>query len=153
MFDFDRYQASLSGSMSLTPDEKSPTAVGKTMKSGYGVNETATAQVSTDQPSAVTGIQTAVAYFPEFQYRTYWRVLERLQSGLQSRFSFTVNLFSTYHRRTHFTPIWMQDGSYTHYTQLLDSWTPAGMLRINVSDSVTIRGNLWSDWHQAPVKP
>lgn len=153
MFDFDRFEASLSASMSLVPDEKNPTAAGKTMKSGYGVNQTAKAQVSTNQPSAVTGIQTALTYFPEFQYQTYWRLLERLQSGLKSEFAFAVNPYSTYHRRTHFTPIWMKDGSYTPYTRLMDSWTPAGMLQMSVNDSVTIQGNLWEDWHQAPVSP
>lgn len=152
-FDYDRFEASLSASMSLVPDEKNPTAAGKTMKSGYGVNQMVQAQVSTNQPSAVTGIQTAVTYFPEFQYQTYWRLLERLQSGLQSEFAFAANPYSTYNRRTHFTPIWMKDGAYTPYTKLLDSWTPAGMLRMSVNDSVTIQGNLWEDWHQAPVNP
>ena len=35
MFDLDRYQAGLSANMAIKPDDKSPTASGKVMKSGY----------------------------------------------------------------------------------------------------------------------
>ena len=44
------------------------------------------------------------------------------------------------------------DGSYVPHTWLLDCWTPAGMLSMNLTDSVTIRGNLWEEWHIAPAK-
>lgn len=152
-FDWDAYHASLSASMSIIPDAKNPTASGKTMKSGYGVNQTTTANVSTNQPSAVTDAQNAVTYFPEFQYKTYWRLLERTQSGYSSKFKFAANKYSTYERRTHFSPIWFPDGSYTPYTWLIDCWTPDGMLSMNLTDSVNINGNLWADWHIAPVKP
>lgn len=54
MFDLDRYQASLSASMAIKPDDKSPTASGTVMKSGYGITETVSARVSTNQSSAVT---------------------------------------------------------------------------------------------------
>lgn len=152
-FDWLSYSASLSAAMSIVPDAKSPTASGKTMKSGYGVNQSTTANVSTNQSSAVTDAQTAVTYFPEFRYETYCRQLERTRSGYSSIFEFKPNKYSTYNRRTHFTPIWFSDGSYKPYTWLIDCWTPAGMLSANLTDSVTIRGSLWDDWHIAPVKP
>jgi hypothetical protein len=152
-FDYNSYSASLSASMRITPDAKVPTASGKTMKSGYGINQVTTANISTNQSSAVTGAQTAVTYFPEFQYQTYWRLLDRTGDEYNARFEFAKNRYSTYNRRTHFTPIWMPDGSYTPYTYLEDCWTPAGMLGMNLTDSVTISGNLWSDWHIAPVRP
>jgi len=152
-FDWLSYSASLSASMNVVPDAKAPTRYGKTMKSGYGVNQTVTANVSTNQSSAVTDPQTAVTYFPEFRYETYWRQLERTQYGYSSKFEFKSNQYSTYKRRTHFTPIWFPDGSYMPYTWLIDCWTPAGMLSMNLADSVTIRGSLWDDWHIAPVKP
>lgn len=152
-FDWLSYSASISAAMSIVPDAKSPTASGKTMKSGYGVNQSTTANVSTNQSSAVTDAQTAVTYFPEFLYETYWRQLERTRSGYSSIFEFKPNKYSTYNRRTHFTPIWFSDGSYKPYTWLIDCWTPAGMLSMNLTDSVTIRGSLWDDWHIAPVKP
>jgi len=152
-FDFDRYHASLSASMSIKPDDKNPTASGKTMKSGYGINQTVTANVSTNQSSAVTGAQNAVTYFPEFQYKSFWRLLDRSGGSYSPTFEFKKNEYSTYNRRTHFTPIWMSNGSYTPYTWLIDCWTPTGMLSMNLTDSVTISGNLWTDWHIAPQNP
>ena len=151
-FDYNSYSASLTGSMKIKPDDKSPTATATTLKSGYGVQEQVTAKVTTDQSAAVTAAQNAVTYFPEFGYGTYWRLLEASVSGRSTTFQFKANPYSTYNRRTHFTPIWYPDGSYTPYTWLLDCWTPAGMLSMNLTDSVTIRGNLWEEWHIAPAK-
>lgn len=152
-FDQDWYQASLSGGMNIDPDEKSPTAMGDTIKSGYGYNQKVTANVSTNQSSAVTGAQNAVTYFPEFNYQTYWRLLERTSGDYHAKFEFKENEYSTFGRRTHFTPIWMPDGTYTAYTWLLDCWTPKGMLSIDLSDHVEIQGDLWLDWHIGPVSP
>lgn len=152
-FDFDRYHASLSASMSIKPDDKNPTASGKTMKSGYGINQTVTANVSTNQSSAVTGAQNAVTYFPEFQYKSFWRLLDRSGSSYSPTFEFKKNEYSTYNRRTHFTPIWIPDGIYTPYTWLIDCWTPTGMLSMNLTDLVSISGNLWTDWHISPQNP
>ena len=149
-FDLDRYSASLTASMELTADEKSPTASGKTLKSGYGFQKRVTTHVSTNQTSAVTPAQNAVTYFPEFGYEHYWRLLERMSGGLGMTHEFQENPYSTYGRRTHFSPIWYPDGSYTPYTWLIDCWTPVGMLSMNLTDTLTIDGNLWSDWHIAP---
>lgn len=151
-FDYDSYSASLTAAMSITPDEKSPTSTATTLKSGYGVQQSVTARVTTTQSSAVTSVQNAVTYFPEFGYETYWRLLKANISGKSTDFSFKANPYSTYNRPTHFTPIWYPDGSYTPYTWVLDCWTPAGMLSINLTDSVTVRGNLWEEWHIAPAK-
>lgn len=149
-FDLKRYSASLSTSMSIKCDDKNPTASGRTMKSGYGINQTVTGSVSSNQSTAVTQPQNAVSYFPEFRYETYWRLLERMGSG---RFEFQKNNYSTYKNRTHFTPIWMPDGSYTVNTWLIDAWTPEGMLSANLTDSLTIRGSLWDDWHVSAKNP
>lgn len=151
-FDLDQYAASLSGSMALKTDEKSPTATPSTIKSGYGVNISVEASASTSQSSATTPPQNAVSYFPEFYYETYWRLLERTRSGYSAAFEFKYNHYSTYNRRTHFTPIWMPDGGYQVYTYLLDCWTPDGMLSMNLTGSVQIAGDLWDDWHIAPQK-
>ena len=139
--------------MSIKCDSKNPTANGRTMKSGYGINESVTASITSNQSTAVTHPQNAVAYFPEFQYKTYWRLLEKIQSGSTARFEYKRNPYSTYNNRTHFTPIWMPDGSYTVNTWVIDAWTPVGMLSMNLTDSLSIRGNLWNDWHIAPLKP
>ena len=151
-FYLDYYSASLSASMNLTTDAKAPTATDTTIKSGYGVNVKVTTRASSSQTSATTYAQNAVSYFPEFYYKTYWRLLDKTRSGYSAEFEFKNNHYSTYNRRTHFTPIWMPDGTYTVYTYVLDMWTPDGMLAMNLTDSVQINGNLWSDWHIAPIK-
>lgn len=152
-FDLDQYTARLSSDMKITNDSKNPTASGSVFKSGYGINQTVTAKVSSNQSSAITYAQNAVSYFPEFRYETYWRLLERVSSGSNARFEFRKNNYSTYENRIHFTPIWMPDGAYTVNTWLIDVWTPDGMLSMNLTDTLTIKGNLWQDWHIAPLNP
>lgn len=155
-YDFfrDNYSASMTATTRIEPDEKNPTASGSTMKSGYGINNTVTATVSTSAPmSHYTYGQTAVSYFPEFNYTTYWRLLDRLSSGKTARFQIAENIYSTYKQRVHFSPVWFPDGSYTVNTHVMDIWTPAGMLCANLTDSVTISGSLYDDWHIAPGNP
>lgn len=151
-FDYNSYSASLSATMDITPDSLSPSATATALKSGYGIQERVTARVTTTQSSAVTAAQNAVTYFPEFGYEGFWRLLKSSISGKRSTFTFKENPYSTYDRPTHFTPIWYPDGSYTPYTWLLDCWTPAGMLSMNLTDSVRISGDLWEEWHIAPSK-
>lgn len=155
-YDFfrDNYSASMTATTRIEPDEKVPTAAGDTMKSGYGVSNTVTATVSTSAPmSHYTYGQTAVSYFPEFNYSIYWRLLEQLSSGKTARFQFAENIYSTYKQRVHFSPVWFPDGSYTVNTHVMDIWTPAGMLCANLTDSVSISGSLYDDWHIAPGNP
>jgi hypothetical protein len=145
------YRAVLSSGMSLLPDDKDPTAKGKLMKSGYGVKISVDGKVRSSASSAnVTAAQTAVTYFPEFSYHTYWRLLDLKRDGLSSAFHFKTNQYSTYGRRVHFTPLWYPDGTYTAYTYLEDAWTPAGMLSANLTDYVKIKGNVYDDWHVGP---
>ena len=144
------HSATLGASATLSPDGNSPTAYGNTLKSGYGVTIQVSGTVYRGGDAAVTGVQNAISYFPEFYYATYWRLLDRLGGG---RFCFKVNPYSTLGARTHFTPIWMPDGDYSVSTTVFDAWTPVGMLSKNVTSGVTISGNLWDDWHVAPVNP
>lgn len=143
-FRSNSYSVSMSANMQITCDEKNPTNVGRTMKSDYGINETVTASISGNGQH--TELQNAVAYFPEFYYKTYWRLLEYTNGALE----FRKNKYSTYNNRTHFTPLWYPDGNYKVYTWAIDCWTPAGMLSANLTDSLTIKGNVFDDWHIAP---
>ena len=152
-FSLDRHSASLTGEMSITPDQHNPTAGDRIMKSGYGINQIVTTDVRSTQTSATTSAQNAVSYFPEFKYEQFWRLLELTGDGNSTQFQFQQNKYSTFRNRTHFTPVWMPDGDYTVNTWLIDSWTPAGMLSMNLIDSLTIRGSLWDDWHIAPLSP
>lgn len=151
-YQHNTYRASLLPNMKISPDGKVPTADGNNMKSGYGIRETISAKVDTNQSTAVTGAQNAVTYFPEFKYKDYWRLLDLTQGGLDAQFQFKNNKYSTYDGRTHFTPVWYPDGAYQAYTWLLDVWTPKGMLSANLNDTVVIHGSLWDDWHIAPLK-
>ena len=137
-YEYTGYSASISGVMSLMPDDIVPTASGKAMKSGYGVKQDVTATLSTDAPTShITHPQTAFSVFPEFQYQTYLRLLQRVSSGRSAKFTFQPNDVSTYNRTVHFTPIWFPDSTnYTVFTQVWDTWTPDGMLSINLNDYV-----------------
>lgn len=148
---FNKYTASLTAKMSLLPDDKSPTAKGKVMKSGYGVKVSVTGNVTGSAPNShITGLQTAVAYFPEWKYKSYWRLLDLTRSGNPSTLEFKSNKYSTYNRRVHFTPLWYPDGRYDASVYAFDAWTPAGMLVANLNDYVTIKGNVYDDWHVGP---
>jgi hypothetical protein len=142
--------ATMYGSMNLSPDETSPTDYGDVTKSGYGVKVYVTGDLYFSGTPYATGVQHAIAYFPEFYYGTYWRLLDHDGSG---HFTFKANPYSTLGNKVHFTPIWFPDGTYLACTWMLDAWTPAGMLCGTVWDSVTINGNLWDDWHVAPENP
>jgi len=149
-YDYTNYNASLTGTMALEPDEKSPTADGENMKSGYGVNINVSTYPTTNAPSShVTNAQNVITYFPEFHYDTYWRLLDTRGYG---EFAFKENRYSTFNSRVHFTPLWFPDGRYSVYSEIIDMWTPNGMLRINLNDHVTIDGDLYMDWHIGPKR-
>ena len=105
------YSASLAGSMEIHPDDIVPTAQGDNMKSGYGIKESAAASFSSNAPASHHApAQTAVAYFPEFGYDMYWRLLS-CSGGMNATFAFKPNEYSTYNRNVHFTPVWYPDGT------------------------------------------
>ncbi|MGV8154987.1 MAG: hypothetical protein ACLKAO_11925 [Alkaliphilus sp.] len=147
-FSYTSYTATLIANKNLVPGSKTPTAKNDTMKSGYGVNIYISSRVNTNAPSSsVTSAQNAISYFPEFNYKNYWRLLDMTRFG---DFEFKHNKYSTFNSRSHFTPLWFPDAKYTVFTEIIDVWTPAGMLRTNLHDHVNIEGNLFEDWHIAP---
>ncbi|WDV44060.1 hypothetical protein PV797_11020 [Clostridiaceae bacterium M8S5] len=151
-YTYTRYSASINADVKLKPDIHNPTAkepYGQyTIASGYGVDIKVNAGITTNAPSShYTIAQNVVTYFPEFNYKTYWRLLEKTGS---TAFEFKENIYSTFNSRTHFTPLAYPDGKYEVYSKIIDCWTPDGMLRINLSDKVNIEGNVFSDWHIAP---
>lgn len=151
-FDWIPYSASMTADMGISQDDKNPTAEGRSMKSGYGINMQVSASVSSNAPSTdVTGVQNVVAYFPEYHYGTYWRLLERMTGGYSSTFEFRRNRYSTYGCRSHFSPVWFPDGPYIVYGEAMDAWTPAGMLQVGLTDGLDIRDNVFADWHIRPI--
>lgn len=151
-YEWISYAASLSVDMSINPDEKAPTATTSQMKSGYGVNMEVNSNVRSNAPTShYTGMQNVVAYFPEFEYQTYWRLLERQNSGYSIDHEFKENKYSTFNRPVHFSPVWFPDGDYVVYGECISAWTPAGMMSMYLTDDVRIRESLFSDWHIRPT--
>lgn len=154
-----KYSVDLDATLSLTPGARTPTSI-KTgseyeMKSGYGVKAKVKANVSYNcSAKDVTSAQNVTATFSDFKYKTYNRLLQKTSSsGLNSVFQFKKNNYSTYKDRTHFTPIWYPDKTnYIVNTQILDVWTPAGMLQANLNDKIYINGNLYQDRHISILK-
>ncbi|MBF8982589.1 hypothetical protein IZY60_03460 [Lutibacter sp. B2] len=147
-YDFTNYKATLSANINLYPDSKAPTARSNTMKSGYGVNIDVSTNPYSNAPSShITYAQNVISYFPEFNYQSYWRLFDMISYG---NFEFKKNKYSTYNNRAHFTPIWYPDGRYKVYAEVIDMWTPDGMLRVNLDDDINIDGNLYEDWHIGP---
>lgn len=145
------YTANLSANINVQPDSKVPTALLKTIKSGYGVNVNVSTNLSSNAPSsAITCAQNVISYYPEFNYQNYNRILEKMSVGYSASFKLKSNKYSTYNQRVHFTPIWYPDGTYNVYSQVIDTWTPDGMLSINLNDYVNIKGSLYDDCHIAP---
>ncbi|WP_129721363.1 hypothetical protein [Xylanivirga thermophila] len=153
---WNSYSATLSATYRLKPDDKVPTAKQFynrwEMGSGYGVNIQVDTRVLTNAPSSAIAMQgNVINYFPEFNYDTYCRLSERIGGG---KFEFRQNKYSTYNRRVHYTPLWFPNGErYMTYSEVMDIWTPAGMLTIGLDDYIDIKGNVFDDWRVVPVKP
>ncbi|MNC37439.1 hypothetical protein D3C75_860020 [compost metagenome] len=123
------------------------------MKSGYGIEITTHSTTSSNAPRGhITGAQHAVTYFPEFSYQTYWRLHDLKSGGVNASFWLKRNEYSSYQSRVHFTPVWFPDEPYIPITRILDAWTPEDMLTLQLQETITISGNLFSDWHIAPKK-
>lgn len=148
-FDYDMYSASITGRMSTLPDDIVPTAEGKNMKSGYGIKTEVNSVLTTNAPSShFTYAQTGITYFPEFYYKSYWRLLDLTSGGRSAKFQFKENEFSITNRRVHFTPVYFPDSTnYNLYGFVWDAWTPEGMLSVSVNDYVRIESNVFDDWY------
>lgn len=154
------YSVSMSAEATISPSNYCKTATysesnGKyTMKSGYGIQINVDTHLSGDTQYC-TGSQTANVLFPEFNYNRHNTTLyNRLLEKVNGSFVFKKNKYSTYNDRVHFTPIWFPDKkNYTVYVEVFDVWCPAGQLSVRLTDQIYIKGNVYDDWHIAPVKP
>lgn len=155
---WDQYSASLSATYKIKPDEKVPTAEeyynAWEMKSGYGLNIEVSASLFYNSSSSdVTEVQNVINYFPEFNYNTYCRLSEKVSGGANTKFKLKKNKYSPYNQRVHYTPLWYPDEKrYTTYSEVIDLWTPAGMLSIGLDDYINIKGSLFDDWRVVPRK-
>lgn len=107
-YTYTGYKAYLSANMNLLPDDKAWSAKGKKMKSGYGVKINVTSSLSGNAPAThYTCAQTGVTYFPEFQYKDYWRHLALTANSSSSSLAFKPNIYSTYNRNVHLYPLFL----------------------------------------------
>lgn len=153
------YSASLNANMDLVPGFRTPTAKKNgneyEMKSGYGVNTKVNTDVSYNcTANDITSAQNVITTFSEFKYKKYNRILQKtINNGFKSQFEFKKNKYSTYNDRTHFTPIWYPDQlNYIVDAEIIDVWTPVGMLRADLNDRIYIDGNLHQDRHISIMK-
>jgi hypothetical protein len=117
------------------------------IKSGYGIEMRANTNINSAMPSAVTGMQTSVVYFPEFKYAKYRRIGKFPGASLNSTIQLPINLYSIRKNRVHFLPIWYPDKEYKVYVEILDAWTPAGMLCDWATASIDVKGSMWDDFY------
>lgn len=159
-YSITNYSANLSASMDLVPGLRTPPTWKEKngeyeMKSGYGVNTKINTNVSYNcSTNDVTSAQNVITTFSDFEYKKYNRILDKTSnSGFKTQFEFKTNKYSTYKDRTHYTPVWYKDGvNYIVDTEIIDVWTPIGMLRANINDKILIQGNLHQDRHIGIMK-
>ncbi len=150
--------ASISATVSVTPSEHCYTAVDMggiyEMKSGYGFEISVDVHIG-GTTELCTGSQTVNTLFPEFNYDTQsGSVYNRLLVKEGDVYVFKENPYSAYKDRVHFTPIWYPDEEYyTVYVEVFDIWCPAGHLSVKLTSDIYINGNVYDDWHIAPVHP
>lgn len=152
----NHYSASISMNnhdMTFKPDEKVPTATRYynewTMKSGYGWNLDTRIRLNTNGSNAVAKQGNNITYLPEYKYKGYLRLSERVRD---LEFTLKKNRFSTFEQRVHFTPLWYPNDKYTMYTRVIDVWTPAGHLYINKNEYMNIKGSVLDDYKAVPSK-
>lgn len=151
------FSVSIDAELVVTPSPRCYTATMSnstglyTMKSGYGIQVEVKAHIS-GNTELCTGSQAANVLFPEFNYRLGEAKYNRLLEKVGGVYVFKPNEYSTYNDRVHFTPIWYPDrNSYIVYAEVFDVWCPAGQLSARMTDWVYIKGNVYDDWHIAPV--
>lgn len=148
------FWARLITSLEILPDSRITYAdKPKTMESGFGVQASCRTVVSTnyDNPDKLVGSQLVWLYTPETLYGTV--PFENYRDNLINKTGHTgdmdinwqldVNPYSVTNARLHYTPIWFPNASYTIWAQAFYAWSPVGQLYENITDSVTIKGDMY----------
>lgn len=155
-----KYSMELGADYSIEPDKKSPSrelvhAGLWKMRSGYGVDLTIRAKITSNLPrAAYTSVQNGNAYLPEFRYKNNdkrYRTLEDTEPNVlkfpQNENTITNKGIKDY-QRVHFTPLWYPDGDYVVKTYIYDLWTPVGMMSITGDvNQLRIEGDMYDDWY------
>ena len=162
-YEWTGYSATLNTDFQVSPykpGERTPTAYldyGKwVMKSGYGVSIRLETQVTSNAPSQdIVQVQMADTAYPEFEYKSYDRFMEKTNTGSAPIFELKHEMNQDHFEgRVHFTPIWWPNNVlYIPRVVIYDAWTPVGMLTVTKFDQVNIQGSVTDDYHIAPSDP
>lgn len=154
----ENFSASVRADIMLYPNKRVKTAFSLTnqryeLKSGYGVDILLESKKNLNGASSydVTNYQNARVKFPEFQFRTYDRLLEK---DKENNLVFKENEFSNYKERVHFTPLRYPDNTkYAINVEVFDAWTPVGELKTSVNnDKIEIVEHVYDDWYIRPLR-
>lgn len=156
----ETYTATLQATIAVSPSNHVPTKKWLAdeelwqMKSGYGLHSDVVATIgNTGTADMIAGPQTVETSYPEFYYDAHRRWGELIShQGNRYTFAYPENIYSTYRDRVHFTPVWYPNGEYNVRTQLMDFWTPAGMLQMSDDTVIKIRGSVFDDWQVKPYQ-
>lgn len=143
----------------LRPHEDSPTKEVRdnqwVTKSGYALSTlvTTTSEVTSDDTNiknnAVVPAQTALVYYPEYNYSIGENKYESLvYSESDGGFIFNNVANANTVKSRHYIPIWYPNIEYKTQTLVSNMWTPAGMLSyLGNSNPIMIDGSLFDNYH------
>ncbi len=129
----------------------------------------------------LTGTPIAETFFPEFQYKgpteyakgwgeqeycysknkidtpAYNRILvpsyySGKDSDMIKGFNFEINPHSHFDRPVHFTPLNYPDGNYDLRAIVHSVWSPAGEIKVYLSDRIIIAGAVYDDYYVGPLR-
>ena len=155
IYEKENYEAKLFVKAELVPADSVKTHYKKgtswEMKSGYGVEVDVKSNRDYNSTNYdVTDVQNVMSFFPEFKYKTYNRILEKVDNS----FVFKHNEYSFVGENCHYTPLWYPDTTkYEVENVAFDMWTPAGQLWGYASDHIFIEGNVYDDYDIVEVSP
>lgn len=143
----------------LRPHEDNPTKEVRdgqwVTKSGYALSTLV--EVNNDTSSvntavvnnAVTGAQTAMVYYPEYNYSSATGKCEALVLNEElGGFVFRDVTNASTTKSRHYSPVWYPNTDYYTQTLISNVWTPAGMLSyLGNSNKVKIDGSLFDNYN------
>jgi hypothetical protein len=145
------YTATLSVAFVVGPDSR--IASGNVIQSGFGIEQTATALLTTnyDHPEKLVGVQDVWLTYPETyygvdsaKYTGYYESMISGSMGVNSNtWSYPDNPNSVLHLPLHYIPLWFPDRQYTVLCTLFGAWSPNGKMYADLPGSVTVSGNMY----------
>ncbi len=145
------YTATLTIAFNVKPDSR--ITDGNVMQSGFGIEQTATATLTTDydHPEKLVGVQDVWLTYPETYYGLdnsyytgyYEPMTSSTMGALSNAWSYPNNPNSVKNMPLHYIPLWYPDGQYTVLCTAFGAWSPNGKMYADLPGSVTVSGNMY----------